>query len=210
MNSECNLEVAEILLNIGALSLSTTKLFTYASGLKGPIYCDNRLLLSHPRERRRVVELFVEKIKDEKLHTKAIVGIATAGIPHAALVADQLNVPTGYIRGKSKEHGKQLVVEGGLQIGSELVVIEDLVNQGKSSVQAILSAREEGFIVNNLFCIVDYFMPSAENLLKTNGIKLISLTNFHAITDKAGRLNLISESDKKELLRWHENPQGYK
>ena len=141
MNIDSNFEVAEILLSIGALSLSTTKLFTYASGLKGPIYCDNRLLLSNPKERTRVIEIFIEKIKKEKLENKAVTGIATAGIPHAAWIAEKLNVPMGYIRGKSKEHGKQLVVEGGLKPGTEIVVIEDLVNQGKSSIQAILSAR---------------------------------------------------------------------
>ncbi len=202
-------KIARMLIDLGCLSVSPARPFTYASGLKGPLYCDNRKLLAHPQERRWVAQAFVEKIQAAKLEFDIIAGLATAGIPHAAWIADILQVPMAYVRGKPKEHGKQSQVEGACPPGGRALVIEDLVNQGKSLDEAVEGMKKAGLVPVACLCIVDYQMPQAKQVAAKHSLPLLSLTDFEAIVGAARAHGGLGPQDEGLLRSWHRDPQSW-
>lgn len=199
-------EIAKILLDISAVSLRPNEPYTWASGIKSPIYCDNRLILSYPKEREIVERELTNLIKKEFCDVEYIMGTATAGIPHGAIVATNLNLPMGFVRSSNKDHGKGNKIEGKIIKGAKTVVIEDLFSTGGSSINAALALREEGFDVIGIVSIFTYNLKKAEDNFKLNNLKYVSLTNFNELAEVASDENYIEKEDIKKLLKWKENP----
>ncbi|WP_164848362.1 orotate phosphoribosyltransferase [Halobacteriovorax sp. HLS] len=202
-------EVAKILLDNNCLQLSPSEPFTYASGLKGPIYCDNRKLLSFVEARSRIVQHFVETINESGIKFDQLAGLATAGIPHCAFIANELSVPMIYIRGKAKGHGKQNQIEGSFKKGQSILLVEDLINQGKSLEDAIIAALAEGLVPVGVVSIVTYEMQKSKEILSKYKIPLISLTNFSDIVSLALEQNVISTDELNMLTSWQLDPANW-
>lgn len=159
-------EIAKILLKLKAVALKPNDPFTWASGIKSPIYCDNRLILSYVEERKVVENALAKAIKEEFKDAEGLMGTATAGIPHAAIAADILDLPMGFVRGKAKDHGKENRIEGKYHKGMKVVVVEDLISTGGSSLEVVNHLREEGVDVIGLISIFTYGMEKAKKQLK--------------------------------------------
>lgn len=200
-------EIAKILLDIKAVALSPDEPFTWASGIKSPIYCDNRLILSYPEERDTVENALAEMIKNEYSDAEYIMGTATAGIPHGALVAERLNLPMGFVRSSKKDHGKQNQIEGKIEKGAKVVVVEDLFSTGGSSIDVALALEEAGFEVLGIVSIFTYNLPAADENFKKHNLSHVSLTNYEELTEYAKEINYISESQLKKLTEWRKNPE---
>jgi orotate phosphoribosyltransferase len=203
-------EIAEILLGIGAVTLRPNEPFTFVSGIKSPIYCDNRLLMSHVPERRKIVEEFEKVVKENGVAFDVVAGTATAGIPHAAWLAEVENAPMIYVRSKQKEHGKENKIEGFLKKGQKVLVIEDLISTGGSSSEAVETVRLEGGIVDYCLAIFSYGFEKAKQRFNELGCKLLTLTDFETLIDVAIEKEFIAEKDKEELLKWQKNPENWK
>lgn len=203
------MDIARGLLSIGAVKLSPHKPFVYASGLKGPIYCDNRLILSHVDFREKVIEHFLSIIKQNSLHSELLGGIATAGIPHAAFVADRLKKPMVYVRPKPKGHGKKNQVEGDYQPGQSVLLFEDLVNQGSSLEDAMTGLKDAGLKAFHCLCVVDYQMAEARKRLQELSLTLWPLTDFSSMIECAHELKKIDEEGVKLLMDWHNDPKQW-
>lgn len=203
------MDIARNLLNLGAVKFSPQNPFSYASGLKGPIYCDNRIILSHVEFRDRVIESFIDVIKQNSLEFDLLGGIATAGIPHAAIVADRMKRPMVYVRPKAKEHGRKNQVEGDYSPGQKVILFEDLVNQGASLVEAMTGVTSAQLKCEACLCVVDYEMLGAKEKLKDLSIKLFSLTDFTSLTNQAFELNLIDREGLNLLREWHADPKAW-
>ncbi|MEO3947484.1 orotate phosphoribosyltransferase [Gorillibacterium sp. CAU 1737] len=201
--------IAHSLLNIKAVALRPNDPFTWTSGLKSPIYCDNRLTLSYPNIRTLIAEGFAELIRQKYPNAEVIAGTATAGIPHAAWVADKLNLPMIYIRDKAKGHGKQNQIEGVLKEGQKVVVIEDLISTGGSSLKAALAAKEAGGDVQSVLAIFTYEFAQASALFADAGIPVETLTTYSALLDTALAQGYIQEEDLAKLKAWRANPSEY-
>ena len=189
-------EVAKILLEGGAVTLSPTKPYTYASGIKSPIYCDNRVLMAYHDKRKKIVEYFVEVIKEME-EFDVLAGTATAGISWAAWIADKLEKPMIYIRGKSKEHGKQKLIEGNLEQGQKVLIVEDLISTGGSSIAAVEAVREFGAEVTGCIAIFTYELEKSKNKFEEAKCKLVTLSNFSTLVEIASETNCINEEDKE-------------
>lgn len=200
-------EISKILLKIGAVSLSPQKPFTWASGIKSPIYCDNRLILSYPEEREVVESELVNLIKENYKDAEYIMGTATAGIPHAALIADKLKLPMGFVRSSNKDHGKQNKIEGKLIEGAKVVLIEDLISTGGSSIEAAKALEEAGFEVIAIVAIFTYQLESANKNFKDMPFELKTLTNFEELAEVAVEEKIIEEDDINKILKWRKNPK---
>lgn len=203
------MEIAELLISIDCLQVSPSKPFTYASGLKGPIYCDNRKILSHIEKREDIAHCLKDLVINKSLQYDLIAGLATAGIPHGMLLADRIKKPFIYIRGKAKAHGKNNQVEGAYKESDVILMVEDLVNQGKSLKEAVIGAREAGLIVKDVLCIVDYEMQNAKEVLKELGLSLYSLTNFSSICDASKKAGRINDEEFKLLHAWQMDPANW-
>lgn len=203
------MDIARGLIEKGCVKLSPQNPFTYASGLKGPIYCDNRLILTHVDFREKIVHSFLEVIKNHSLQFDLIGGIATAGIPHAAFIADRLKLPMVYVRPKAKEHGKKNQVEGDYRPNQSVILVEDLVNQGSSLADAMSGLKEAGLSSNQCLCIVDYQMGAASMRLKELALTLYSLTDFEHLVEAALELKFIDSEGKKLLIDWHADPKEW-
>ncbi len=203
------MDIARNLLNLGAVKFSPQNPFTYASGLKGPIYCDNRTILSHVEFRDQVVAAFIDVIKQNKLSFDLLGGIATAGIPHAAFVADRLKLPMVYVRPKAKEHGRKNQVEGDYKPGQKVLLFEDLVNQGASLEDSMAGVTSAELTCDACLCVVDYEMQGAKTRLSDLSIQLYSLTDFTALTSAAFELNLINQEGLNLLKEWHADPKAW-
>jgi orotate phosphoribosyltransferase len=201
--------VAKLLLENKCLQLSPSDPFSYASGLKGPIYCDNRQLLSFVGPREEVVKLFVEAIKESGWDYELLAGLATAGIPHCAFIAHEIKAPMIYIRGKAKEHGKQNQIEGKFKEGQRVVLVEDLINQGKSLEDALNAAVDAGLRPVGVLSIVTYEMKKAQEVLNKFKIPLISLTNFSTISSLALEQKDISADEFDMLNSWQKDPKSW-
>ena len=201
--------MADLLVKIDCLKINPSDPFTYASGLKGPLYCDNRKALGYVKERSQIVNAFVQKIKEWGKDFDAVCGLATAGIPHAAFIADVLNKPMIYVRSKPKSHGKGNQVEGHFQAGQKIIMIEDLVNQGKSLGEALDGVYNAGLNPICCFCIVDYQMPAAREVISSKQLDLISLTNFDSILESSLERGFISEKEGKLLIDWQRDPANW-
>lgn len=203
------LDIAKALINNGCVKFSPLSPYTYASGLRGPIYCDNRLILSHVDFRNQVISAFIKMIEDSKLSFDLIGGIATAGIPHAAMVADRLGLPMVYVRPKAKEHGKKNQVEGDYQANLSVILVEDLVNQGSSLSEAMAGVIGAGLRSSDCLCIVDYQMAEAKKRLNELALTLYSLTDFEHLVQAGVVLNFIDSKEKKLLMDWHADPKEW-
>lgn len=198
--------VCDILLKIGAVSLSPNEPYTWASGIKSPIYCDNRLILSYPEERKTIEAGLAELVKEHFPEAEGILGTATAGIPHASYVSWILNKPSGFIRGKAKDHGKNKRIEGAFKKGEKVVVIEDLFSTGGSSIDAAKACEEEGLEVLGIVSIFSYDLKVAEDNFKDSGFKHVSLANFPELADVAVENGKLTEEERDRLNIWREDP----
>lgn len=197
-------EIIESLLEIKAVELRVEKenWFTWTSGIKSPIYCDNRLTMSYPKIRKQIAQGFTKKIKELYPEVEAIVGTATAGIPHAAWISDIMELPMLYVRSSAKEHGKTNQIEGKITKGAKVVVIEDLISTGKSSVIAAEALREAGFDVLGVIAIFSYNLNKAKEKFDEAGIKFSTLTNYDILLDLAKEKGLVGEKENEILLKW--------
>jgi orotate phosphoribosyltransferase len=202
-------QVAASLLQIGAVSLRPHQPFTWTSGLKSPIYCDNRLTMSYPDIRERIADGFAALIKEQYPNAEVIAGTATAGIPHAAWVAQKLNLPMIYIRDKAKGHGKENLIEGAVKPGQKAVVIEDLISTGGSSLKAALAVNDAGAESLGVLAIFSYQLNKATEAFEAAGIPLQTLTNYTKLLDVALELGQIKEQDLDLLRSWRENPSAF-
>lgn len=199
-------EIAKNLLKIKAVSLSPEEPFTWASGIKSPIYCDNRLVLSYKEEREAVIRGMIEVIKEKFPECESLMGTATAGIPHASICAWEMGLATGYIRGKAKDHGKGNQIEGKYYPGMKVVVVEDLISTGGSSLQAVEAAKEAGCEVLGLVAIFTYNLEKGKKAFAEAGVPYYTLTNYEELIEAAVEENYISESSLKKLQKFQQNP----
>ncbi|GKU78395.1 orotate phosphoribosyltransferase [Paenibacillus sp. L3-i20] len=202
-------EIANSLLEIGAVALQPNDPFTWTSGIKSPIYCDNRLTMTYPEIRDLVAEGFAAVIRERYPDAEVIAGTSTAGIPHAAWVAQKLNLPMAYIRDKAKGHGKQNQIEGRVLPGQKVVVIEDLISTGGSSLKAALAVREAGAEVAGVLAIFTYQFDSAKQAFADENIELDTLSNYTALIEAAVKLGKVAESDVATLQAWRQDPQSF-
>lgn len=201
--------VAEKLLQINAVKLSIQNPFTWASGWKSPIYCDNRRILSFPHVRDFIKSEMTNAVFTEFPDADVIAGVATAGIPHGALVADLLSLPFIYVRSKPKEHGMGNQIEGVLNPGQKVVVIEDLVSTGKSSMEAVEAIKAAGGEVIGLCSVFNYGFDVAANLFGNAGIKIVSLSNYDALLQLALEKNAIPADELERLKAWRTMPSEW-
>ncbi|MGA3674930.1 orotate phosphoribosyltransferase [Lysinibacillus agricola] len=196
-------EIAHAMLKVGAVELNPTELFTWASGIKSPIYCDTRLTISDPVIRKQLANGLASLIKENFDATEIVAGTATAGIPHAAWVSDILELPMVYVRSKAKEHGRGNQIEGKYAAGQKVVVVEDIVSTGGSSITAVEALRAAGCEVLGVVCVYTYNLPRAEQAFEEAGIKYVSLTNFDYLIEAANESGAINEGDIPFLKEWH-------
>lgn len=201
--------IAKNLINLGAVKFSPNDPFTYASGLKGPIYCDNRIILSHVGFRDLVIESFIKVIEEKNLSYDLLGGIATAGIPHAAFIADRLKRPMVYVRPKAKDHGRKNQVEGDYRPGQRVLLFEDLVNQGASLEESMTGLKASELVCDTCLCVVDYQMQGAQTKLRDLSIQLFSLTDFSSLISQAFELSLINREGLNLLKEWHADPKAW-
>ncbi|WP_456271597.1 orotate phosphoribosyltransferase [Bacillus sp. AK031] len=202
-------EIAQELLNIEAVFLKPNDPFTWSSGLKSPIYCDNRLTISFPAVRNMIAEGIAENIKNHFPDAEMIAGTATAGIPHAAWVSDRLNLPMCYVRSKPKAHGKGSQIEGKVRAGQKVVVVEDLISTGGSCISAVKALREEGCEVLGVAAIFTYELQSGIDKLAEADIKAVSLSDYSALLEAAHENKYIEEQDLEALKSWREDPEEW-
>jgi orotate phosphoribosyltransferase len=203
------LKVAEFLLQIKAVKLSIREPFQWASGWRSPIYCDNRKTLSHPAVRTFIRQQFVHVITSEFGRPDMIAGVATGGIAHGALVAHDMGLPFIYVRSGAKEHGMRNQVEGDLTVGRSVVVVEDLVSTGGSSLKAVEALRAEGCEVKGMVAIFTYGFDEARKAFEDAKVKLRPLTNYNILLDQALRSNYITEADLPKLNAWRKDPANW-
>lgn len=199
-------KIAKALLEIGAVFLRPDEPFTWASGIKSPIYCDNRLILTAPDVRDEVEKALAHTIKTHYADVEVLMGTATAGIAHAAMAASIMGLPMGYVRGGSKDHGRQNRIEGRLQAGQKVVVVEDLISTAGSSIEAVEALREAGADVLGIASIFTYGMQRGVDNLAKAGVKNVSLSNFDVLIRVAASYGYIKDSDVERLLRFRNNP----
>ncbi|MDO4753511.1 MAG: orotate phosphoribosyltransferase [Bacillota bacterium] len=203
-------EIAKKLVEIRAVKLTTPdNLFTWVSGIKSPIYCDNRLIISYPEIRDMVAHGFADAIRAKYPDAQVIAGTATAGIPHAAWVAQILGLPMVYVRSSSKDHGTQKLIEGYMPEGSKVVLIEDLLSTGKSSVAAVKALKAEGADVLGCLAIFSYGFPAVDNVFSDIQVPVASLTNYGEVLEFAEETGLVKGEVKELLASWSKNPRMF-
>ncbi len=202
--------VAGKLLDVQAVKLSPNDPFTWASGWKSPIYCDNRKVLSFPYVRDYVKSELCNVIFEKFPEADVLAGVATAGIAWGAMAADQLKLPYVYVRPKPKEHGLGNQIEGNLQAGQKVIVVEDLISTGKSSLQVVEVLRNAGVEVVGMVSIFTYQFPQAAEAFEKAGVPYQSLTDYPTLISLALERNIVSANNEAELLKWRENPAAWK
>ncbi|MDO7871392.1 MAG: orotate phosphoribosyltransferase [Enterococcus casseliflavus] len=202
-------QIAKDLLDIEAIFLRPNEPFTWASGIKSPIYCDNRITMSYPHVRRAIAKGLAAVIKTTYPEAEVIAGTATAGIPHAAWIAELLDLPMVYIRSKAKEHGKGNQIEGRIQPNQKMVVIEDLLSTGGSVLEACEAAKREGADVLGVAAIFTYELPQVQENFDQAGLSYVTLTNYTALIESALETGAIQESDVALLQEWRKDPAAW-
>jgi orotate phosphoribosyltransferase len=208
-NIDSALKVAEFLLQIKAVQLQPKKPFTWASGWKSPIYCDNRKTLSYPKIRTYIRQEFVNIITEKFGKPDLIVGVATGGIAQGALVAQEFGIPFAYVRAKAKDHGLSNLIEGVVESGQSVVVIEDLVSTGKSSLDAVRALKSAGCDVKGMASIFTYGFDIAQKSFEDEDCILLSLTNYEILIQQALKSQFITEKDVASLKKWRESPETW-
>ena len=206
---ETALALANFLLQIKAIKLNPANPFTWASGLKSPIYCDNRITLSYPNIRTFIREAFVKKCIERYGKPDLIAGVATGGIPQGALVAQEMGLPFCYVRSEAKSHGLNNQIEGIVPQGASVVVIEDLVSTGKSSLAAVEALREKGANVKGMMAIFTYQLDAATEAFKKANCDLVTISNYEALIKKAVEENYVSDDQMASLMEWRKSPQKW-
>jgi orotate phosphoribosyltransferase len=201
-------DVAQRLLQIKAIKLSPQNPFTWASGLKSPIYCDNRIVLSYPEHRTAVINAFAENSVPYQSFD-LIAGVATAGIAHGALLAEKLNAPFIYVRSKAKAHGRQNQIEGELKEGAKVLVIEDLISTGGSSIAAVEALRDAGANVVGTMAIFTYGFDKAQKTFDDANCPFSTLSNYATLLEVAQEMDYISSEEVELLKKWRQNPQEW-
>jgi len=201
---------ASRLLEIKAIKLQPNNPFTWASGWKSPFYCDNRKTLSYPRLRNFVKLEICHSIIENFPDVEAIAGVATGAIPQGALVADELNLPFVYVRSKPKDHGLENLIEGELETGAKVVVIEDLISTGGSSLKAVEAIRNYGCEVIGMVAAYTYGFPIAEKAFEEAGVKLVTLTDYEHVVEQAAATGYIDKEDVEVLHEWRKDPANWR
>jgi orotate phosphoribosyltransferase len=201
--------IAKHLLNIKAVTLSPEEPYTWSSGMKSPIYCDNRLILAYPDLRKQVAEELVSLIHDYYPDADVIAGTATAGIPHAAIVADQMNLPMCYVRSSAKAHGKGKQIEGLTEKTKKAIVVEDLISTGKSSIQACHALKEAGVEVLGVVAIFSYGLEKGRAAFDKEGVSFQTVTNFSTLIKEAQESGTINEQGLSLLKEWQQDPEHW-
>lgn len=200
-------QIARELLKIKAVFLRPEEPFTWASGIKSPIYCDNRLVLSYPEVRSQVELGLIENIKANFPECELLAGTSTAGIPHAAICADRMDLPMCYVRSSGKDHGRQNKIEGVVVPGQKVVVVEDLISTGGSVMDVVTSLREAGAEVLGIAAIFTYNFASSAELFEKNGVKAVTLTDYPTLAAEAAELGYIPQSAVAKLNAFSANPR---
>jgi orotate phosphoribosyltransferase len=203
------LKVAEFLLQAKAIKLSPAHPFTWASGLKSPIYCDNRITLSYPQIRTYIRQQFVRHIEERFGKPDVIVGVATGGIAHGALVSQEMGLPFAYVRSEAKSHGMQNMIEGHIEKGQSVIVIEDLVSTGKSSLNAVKALKAHECKINGMVAIFTYQFAEAVKAFEEAKVSLVTLTNYEILVEQALEEEYINKKDVESLKKWRENPKDW-
>lgn len=202
-------KIAKALLEIKAVALSPNNPYIWASGLRSPIYCDNRLTISYPEIRDLIAEGFVQLIQEKYGDVDVIAGAATGGVPHAAWVAQKMNKPMIYVRSSAKKHGKGNMIEGVLHEGQKVVVIEDLISTGGSVLNVVEGVREAGGVVAGVAAIFTYEFPKATENFANADVPFATLSNYSALLPIAVEGNYVSEADLDLLKKWKEAPEQF-
>ena len=202
-------ETAKILLEINAIKLSPNKPFVWASGWKSPIYCDNRIILSNPKIRNIIKKFLSHAISENFEKPDAIAGVATGAIGIGMLVADYLDLPFIYVRPEAKKHGRKNQIEGEIEKGKKVMVVEDLISTGKSSIGAIRALKSHGLSVIGMVAIFTYEFGISEKNINTENLKLKTLSNYSTLLKIAQKTEYISKSECKILEKWNQNPSSW-
>ena len=198
--------IAKDLLSIKAVFFRPNEPFTWASGIKSPVYCDNRLILTAPQVRTQVETAIAETVRREYPEAEVMMGTSTAGIAHAAIAAQMLGLPMGYVRSGAKDHGRQNRIEGKLEAGQKVVVIEDLISTGGSVIEVVDALREAGAVVLGIVSIFTYGMQKGLDRLAAADVRNVSLTDFDTVARIAGEEGYIASADVERLIRFRNNP----
>ena len=202
-------EIAKDLLKIQAVKLSPNEPFTWASGIKSPIYCDNRLTISYPKIRTAIAKGIAESISERYPKVEVIAGTATAGIPHAAWIAAELDLPLVYVRSKPKDHGRGKQIEGVLHPGAKTVVIDDLLSTGGSVLKAVKAAQNEGADVLGVGAIFSYQLQAIVDNFRQADLSYFTLTNYSELLEAAVETNYISTTERAALEKWRHDPENW-
>ena len=208
-NNNTAQQTAELLLQINAIKLNSKNHFTWASGWKSPIYCDNRIILSFPAVRNYVRDEFVKQIEVKFGKPDVIAGVATGAIGIGILVAEAMGLPFVYVRPEAKKHGRQNQVEGFLQKGQTVIVVEDLISTGGSSLQAVEALRNEGANVKGMAAIFTYGFPISENKISEAKLDVYTLSNYENLISKAVEKHYVTEEELETLQSWNSNPSEW-
>jgi len=202
-------ETAELLLKLKAIKLQPNDPFTWASGWKSPIYCDNRIILSNIGCRNKIANYFSQLITEKYKDVDVIAGVATGAIGIGILVAEKLNLPFIYVRPQAKKHGRQNQIEGEVSKGKKIIVIEDLISTGKSSLNAVKALRKAELDVLGMIAIFTYDFEISKNNFLKDSVKLNTLSNYSELLQKAVEINYVSEKDIETLEKWNKSPESW-
>jgi len=202
-------KISEILLKLNAVMLRTKPPFRWASGILSPIYTDNRLLMSYPKERDIIVNSFIRLIRKNKMKFDGFAGTATAGIPWAAWLSQKLKKPMVYVRSEAKDHGKENLIEGKIEENNSYIVVEDLISTGGSSINTINALREKGAIVEHCIAIFTYELEKSKNNFESANVRLFTLTNFTDLVNAALEKKSISKEQLNHIMDWKKHPEGW-
>ena len=202
-------ETAELLLKLKAIKLQPNDPFTWASGWKSPIYCDNRIILSNISSRNKIANYFSQLITEKYKDVDVIAGVATGAIGIGILVAEKLNLPFIYVRPEAKKHGRQNQIEGEVSKGKKIIVIEDLISTGKSSLNAVKALREAELDVLGMIAIFTYDFEISKNNFLKDSVKLNTLSNYSELLKKAVEINYVSKNDIETLEKWNKSPESW-
>ena len=202
-------EVARLLLQINAIKVQPSTPFTWASGWKSPIYCDNRKILSFPEARTMIRDRFVEIVSGQYPDVEVIAGVATGAVAHGALVAEKMGLPFIYVRSEPKSHGLENLIEGNLETGQKVVIIEDLVSTGGSSLKAAAAVSNFGAQVLGMIAIFTYEFPQARDNFSKAGLRLTTLSCYQVLIDQALKMGKITAEEVEKLMLWREDPANW-